>query len=306
MTTILYNPKSQNGAAEGIVTAWAESHGYADAEKKSVIDTDIAAFVASQTEDDKIILCGGDGTLMRFADAIRDIELKVPVYFTPAGTGNDFLRDVPNDTDPVLVNKYIVDLPRVYVNGEEHVFVNGIGYGIGGYCCEVGDALQAKSDKPVNYTSIAIKGLLGQFSPCKAEVTVDGVTRTYNRVWEAATMNGRCYGGGLLIAPNQDRLNPEGTVSCVTIHRFWRIRTLFVFSTIGKGTHLKFKKAIDLREGHEITVKFDTPCALQIDGETYLGVTEYTVRSRKRVKELQEAAKAAAQAETKAEEPATV
>ena len=45
---------------------------------------------------------------------------------------------------------------------------------------------------------------------------------------------------------------------------------------------------------------------IEIDGETYLGVTEYTVRSRKRVKELQEAAKAAAQAETKAEEPATV
>ena len=29
--------------------------------------------------------------------------------------------------------------------------------------------------------------------------------------------------------------------------------------------------------GHEITVKFDRPTALQIDGETISGVTEYSV-----------------------------
>ena len=32
--------------------------------------------------------------------------------------------------------------------------------------------------------------------------------------------------------------------------------------------------------GHEITVEFDRPCALQIDGETVLGVTSYTVKSK--------------------------
>ena len=58
-----------------------------------------------------------------------------------------------------------------------------------------------------------------------------------------------------------------------------------------------------MAEGHEVTVKFDTPCALQIDGETYLGVSEYTVLSRKRVKER--AAERAAQG-VRAEEPATV
>ena len=31
--------------------------------------------------------------------------------------------------------------------------------------------------------------------------------------------------------------------------------------------------------GKEITVKFDRPCALQIDGETVLGVTEYKVKA---------------------------
>jgi hypothetical protein len=33
-------------------------------------------------------------------------------------------------------------------------------------------------------------------------------------------------------------------------------------------------------EGKEITVEFDKPCALQIDGETILGVTSYTARAK--------------------------
>ena len=76
-----------------------------------------------------------------------------------------------------------------------------------------------------------------------------------------------------------------------------------IFPSIGKGQHLKYTKAVDIREGNEITVRFDVPCALQIDGETYLNVSEYKVLSRKRVKELK-AAKAAEG--VKVEEPATV
>lgn len=304
MTTILYNPKANNGSGETSVRAWVAAHGMDAADMKSVLEIpDLAAFVAPLGADDKIILCGGDGTLMRFADAIRDIDLKVPVYFTPAGTGNDFLRDVRAEEDPLLINKYIVDLPRVYVNGEEHVFVNGIGYGLDGYCCEVGDEIQHNSDKKVNYSAIAIKGILGKFKPRRATVTVDGVTRVYEKAWLAPTMNGRCYGGGLFITPNQDRLGESGLVSNAVVHHYGRLHVLMIFPSIGKGQHLKYTKAVDIREGNEITVRFDVPCALQIDGETYLNVSEYKVLSRKRVKELK-AAKATEG--VKVEEPATV
>ena len=36
---------------------------------------------------------------------------------------------------------------------------------------------------------------------------------------------------------------------------------------------------VDVTVGKEISVRFDRPCALQIDGETVLGVTEYSVRT---------------------------
>ena len=36
---------------------------------------------------------------------------------------------------------------------------------------------------------------------------------------------------------------------------------------------------VDVLTGREISVKFDRPTALQIDGETVVGVTEYSVKA---------------------------
>ncbi len=301
MTVILYNPKANNGAGEAHAREWVAAHEEDVSDLKSLLDiADMGSYVAELDENDKVILLGGDGTLNRFADAVRKIELRVPVYFAPAGTGNDFIADIreKHPEDPVLVNEYITNLPIVRVNGEERVFINGIGYGLDGYCCEVGDEMQKVSDKPVNYSGIAVKGLLGKFKPRNATITVDGVTKSYEKVWLAPTMNGRQYGGGIKVTPDQDRLNEEGTVSSAVVYHSGRLKTLLSFPKITKGQHLGMTKIFDVRVGHEVTVKFDTPCALQVDGETYLGVTEYTVLSRK--------AANAAKAEVSAEETVTV
>ena len=50
-----------------------------------------------------------------------------------------------------------------------------------------------------------------------------------------------------------------------------------VFPSIFKGEHVKHKELVWLMRGHHITVEFDRPTALQIDGETVLGVTTYSV-----------------------------
>ncbi len=282
MTVILYNPKANNGTGGAHARDWAVANGQNVADLKSILDIeDKAAFVAALGEEDKIILLGGDGTLNRFANDIRHIDLRVPVYFAPAGTGNDFLADIreKHPEDPVLINEYITNLPIVRVNGDERVFINGVGFGLDGYCCEVGDEKQKTSAKPVNYSSIAIGGLLGKFTPRNATITVDGVTRSYEKVWLAPVMNGRQYGGGIKVTPNQDRLDPAGTVSAAVVHGSGRLKTFLSFPKITKGKHINMK-IFEVYEGHEITVKFDTPCALQVDGETYLNVTEYTVLSR--------------------------
>lgn len=62
--------------------------------------------------------------------------------------------------------------------------------------------------KPVNYTSIAIKGLLYDFKPTDATVIIDGKETRYKKVWIAPTMHGRFYGGGMIAAPDQRRDAP--------------------------------------------------------------------------------------------------
>ena len=135
-------------------------------------------------ENDTVILSGGDGTLNRFINENVNLTLPKNLFYFASGSGNDFKKDVADDkTTLIPLHKYIANLPTVTVNGKTSYFINGIGYGIDGYCCEVGDIQKQKSDKPVNYTAIAIKGLLFHFKPTNAKVTVDGVTKEYKKVW---------------------------------------------------------------------------------------------------------------------------
>ena len=233
-------------------------------------------------EKDTVVISGGDGTLNRFVNENYGLTLPQNLFYFASGSGNDFKKDVA-DEDTVLIplHKYIKDLPTVTVNGKTSYFINGIGYGIDGYCCEEGDKLKAKSDKPVNYTAIAIKGLLFHFKPTNAKVTVDGVTKEYKRVWIAPTMKGRYYGGGMFVTPQQDRFDPEGKVSFAILHNSGALHTLMIFPSIFQGKHVEHTKQFEVRTGHEITVEFDRPTALQIDGETVLGVTSYTVKTGK-------------------------
>lgn len=232
--------------------------------------------------EDKIIISGGDGTLSRFINDIFELQLKNEIYFYTCGTGNDFINDVRDYVEIkdnlIPMNEFIKSLPVVTVNNEKHYFINGIGYGIDGYCCEEGDKLRAVSDKPVNYAGIAIKGMLGKFKPCGGTVTVDGVSTRYKKIWLAPTMIGKYYGGGMMVTPDQNRLNPEHKVSVVVWHGGGKLGTLMKFPKIFEGTHLKYKKNIQCFTGHEITVAFDKPQALQIDGETVKNVTSYTVK----------------------------
>ena len=234
--------------------------------------------------EENILICGGDGTLNRFINAISDIEINNEIFFFPCGSGNDFARDVdPSKFENGIIplNKYIKDLPSCTVNGKEYKFINGVGYGIDGYCCEVGDKLRATSTKEINYTNIAIKGLLFDYTPTDAKVTVDGEVKEFKKVWIAPTMNGRFYGGGMIPTPNQNRLSEEKELSVMIFHGTGKISTLMIFPSIFKGEHIKKEKNVTILTGKEITVEFSAPRPLQIDGETILGVEKYTAKASK-------------------------
>lgn len=277
---VLYNPYANNGEGRQIakvldVMLGAKYLNYVDITKIANYHT----FFAGLTNNEKIIICGGDGTLNHFINDTKDIIIKNDVYYYPSGNGNDFFRDlnINEHSMPIKINKYLEQLPRVTVKGKTYKFINGIGYGIDGYCCEEGDKLRKNQTKKINYTKIAIKGLLFHYKPTKAEVMVDGEESRYSKVWLAPTMKGRYYGGGMMPTPNQQRNSEE--VSIMIFHGCNKLKTLLIFSTIFKGQHIKYSKYVTILTGKNISVKFDRPTPLQIDGETFTNVLEYQVES---------------------------
>ena len=266
MKYYLYNPLANNGIKPKV-----------DPKIKLVdaLGLNYPNFFATLKPDDEVVLLGGDGTLNFFINAMHGYTLNNNVYLLGSGTGNDFFTDIGHhEGDEVLINEYIKNLPTVKVKGMEKVFINNMGFGIDGYCCEVADTL--KDEDPnveINYTSIAIKGLLFHFKPCHATVTVDGQIYEFDDVWIAPTMKGRYYGGGMKMAPDQDR---NSDVLTLVIYRSpSKLKALMQFPSIFKGEHIKNKDMVSVFTGKHITVKFSKPCSAQIDGETVMGVTEY-------------------------------
>ncbi len=247
-------------------------------------------FIDKLSAEDSVVVVGGDGTLNRFINGIEDRDYSFNMYCYAAGTGNDFVNDVAGvkADEMIRINDYIKKLPVIEVKGKSYKFINGIGYGIDGYCCAVGDIYREKTGKSPNYTTIALKGLLYDFKKLAAEVTIDGVTKSYKNVWMVPSMNGRFFGGGMMITPGQDRLNAERNISVAIVTCKSRLKLLTIFPGIFKGKHVKYTKLFILNEGvKEVHVKFNRPVALQIDGETVLDVTEYKAKSAACIKEMQ-------------------
>ena len=274
---VIYNPLAGNGQAQEdaqlLQFVLDEELEYYDITRI----TNYEAFIGGMAQEDYLAIVGGDGTLNRFVNDTDSLEITQEILYFPTGTGNDFAKDMGMGEDPRPITEYLKNLPSVEVNGKRYRFINGVGFGIDGYCCQVGDALRKIPGRKVNYTGIAIKGLLFHFAPRNAKVTVDGKEYTYKKVWIAPTMHGKYYGGGMIPTPEQERTS--GKLSVMLFHGAGRLRTLCVFPGIFKGTHVKYTKMVAVHTGNEITVEFDRPTPMQIDGETILNVTKYTAKA---------------------------
>lgn len=277
MVHILYNPIANCGKdVDSTLESARKLYSDKETVSKNLLEIDdLKAYFDALSEDDEVLLLGGDGTVSVLCNKLRGYDIKNKIYMFKAGTGNDFLRDVADlETADCTVelNSYIENLPVVTVNGKEYLFLNNVGYGIDGKVCTAAEDIREKGKTNINYTTLAIKLLLTNYKSNGATVTVDGKRRKYKRVWMAPIMNGLYYGGGMMPTPQQDRNSDE--ISVCVVHSTNALQTLMIFPSIFKGEHIKYTKKVCTFKGKEIKVEFDSPQDVQIDGETIRGVTE--------------------------------
>ena len=287
MNYILYNPKSNSENNDlNIIPGKAELERRG-ARQISLLDVNVREFLDTLTDEDKVYLCGGDGTLHHFVNNARGFTFPCPVYVIRSGTGNDFLNDL-GQTDPetlIDVREFISELPEVEVDGEKRLFINGVGMGIDGEVCAGVEEYKKKTGKKANYTAIALKLLAYKYKRPSATVTVDGVAHHFKDVWMASAMHGRYFGGGMMISPTQDRTT--GKMSVMVMHGGSRPKILTIFPSVFNGGHIKHKDIVEIFECDEVTVRFDIPIGFQADGEVKADMLTYTARSAKLVKKLE-------------------
>ena len=274
---ILYNPKSGNGTGRNEAD---KINKFIDIEKVYLDITkidDYKTLFNGLEREDIVVIAGGDGTLSRFVTDIANVEIKNPIYYYATGSGNDFLKDLGyvKGDKPFPINDYIQNLPVMSVNSKEYCFVNGGGGGLDAYACVKGNEMHEKGKK-ANYVAAAIKGILYDYTPMNVTVTIDGEKKEYKNVWFASVMKGRYFGGGIMLAPKQNR--NSDSLSLVIIHTVGRLRLLPIIPGAFEGKHVKYTQYVTVLEGKDIEVNFDRSVSIQIDGETQNDVMSYRVK----------------------------
>ena len=126
MFLILYNPFSRNGANTNVVEKVVRKmkRKNESVRVKSLLEIeDKKEFLEKLDPDTKIIIVGGDGTLNRVANELREIDKLPEIYLYKAGTGNDFRRSLRNKKKLTRIDQYLINLPEVSFRDENIVFL---------------------------------------------------------------------------------------------------------------------------------------------------------------------------------------
>ena len=222
------------------------------------------SFIGGLTENDEIIVCGGDGTANRFVNAIKGLSVKCKIFFFSCGLGNDLKREFKKE-------KY-VDLgaikdsfPIVNVNdNEKYIFVNGVGIGIDGVICK-NRKIMAYADKRKGYAYVSLKSFKN-FRTFNLSLEIDDQKFYFDNVWTVVCNNGKYFGSGMKIAPKAIRNNNE--LDIVVVHSMSKLKLILCFPFVYFGWHLILKKNIAYYKCRHFKAIPDGCGSLQIDGET--------------------------------------
>lgn len=279
MYYILYNPLSNGGTCVEKANELDKSFNEREKETKllSLLEIDnISKFLNSLTPEDTIIIVGGDGTLYHIANQISgyDINNKV-ILLAKAGTGNDFYRDVKEEEKDgfVRIDQYITNTPIVEFFGNVNHFNNSCGIGVDGDICNRVNISKKKS--AIHYLINCIKAVFG-FEKFTLTAKIDGVEHVFEKTWFATVMQGKYFGGGMKVAPDQDRKSNELTV--VVVNKVSTFLLMCILPTIYSGKHVKFKKYVKVFKCKEVEIKTSAPQFMEIDGDIVPDVDNFKVK----------------------------
>jgi len=232
--------------------------------------TAIAQRMARQETIQSVTAVGGDGTANEAAFGLFGTD--VPMGHIPAGSGNDFARNMRLPLEPLAALDVVLRgrVDRIDLGRAGHrIFVNSVGCGFDGEVAKATEQAPWKSWMNrlrlggASY-ALSVLTVLFRFRPFQATIEVDGEARRIRDVWMVVTANLPCYGGGMRICPGASPR--DGTFQVCVVHGLTRTQLIRNFPRIYRGTHVALPY-VTMLEGKRVTVRGDRPLVAQVDGE---------------------------------------
>ena len=252
-------------------------------------------------EDISLVVLGGDGTLSTVIDAVTDFD-HVRIGYIPAGSANDFARDVKLSRDP-LENLSVIlrgEIVRVLDYGllqyHDHLLPSppltreifrkerrfNVSAGIGfdaGVCAGV---LQSRRRRLMSrlglsdlmYLFVALRIIFGTKQEACDLILDDRKHLHLDRALLIAGMLHSYEGGGFYFAPEADAT--DGALDLLVAGDISAFRFLRALPLAYKGTHTRLK-GIDLYRAQKIEIRMPEPVWVHTDGEVIAKSTHITL-----------------------------
>lgn len=221
----------------------------------------------------RVVAVGGDGTTNEVANGLLQAAADghyAVLGVIPAGNGNDFSYAVGIPADLEEACRQLsegrvrtVDLIRVTVDGEPHIFDNSVGIG---YDADV--ALETRKMKKLRgfimYLWAVFRVLATNKWPYPMRIAVDGQPLPHQAVTLITVANGPRAGGGFLLTP--DAKPDDGLLDVCVADQLGRLGILQLLPHAMKGTH-KGRKAVTMLQGRHVLIEAKREVPGHMDGE---------------------------------------
>jgi diacylglycerol kinase (ATP) len=261
---LIYNPAAGRGRSRRhaeeveryLRTLGADVEPYAS---RSPDDLTRAAGESSRAGYDRVVVCGGDGTVNL---ALRDFDLaRGTLAIIPLGSGDDFARinGISRDVRPaceLAVSSSMREVDVALANGVRYAGVAGLGFDseVARYANEKVKWLRGSA-----IYFYAILRVLPNFKPRRVHID-----DREEEIMFAVFGNSSQYGGGIKIAPAASI--DDGLLDACIVHRTSRLQLLKTLPLAYNGSHVR-SPFVETRRGREFHVRSEQPMDVYADGE---------------------------------------
>lgn len=273
--TLVASPYARHGTGLRVAHDAAELLRARGVEVEIIVGEDIAdaadlAGKAARGDTDVLVVVGGDGTVRLTVEAT--IGSGKPLAVIPAGSGNDFARNLgiplePADAVEVILagHRRPIDLGRVsFPDGQTALFSTVAATGFD--AAVTARAIDMRRPRGQSrYTIAALLELLALRSR-HYQVRVDDQAVESDLIF-AAIGNTTSYGGGMKITPQASITDGRLDVTlALTPPRLARWTIARVFPKVFSGKHIDSPNVRTMR-GAEVELYCDPPALVSVDGD---------------------------------------